>query len=259
MTMECVFVFDGTWEGMLSVVFDAFSLRRRPLELLRTGAQMPVFADGIHDVVTDPSHAARVWRGLRRRLPAGATAALAASFLSELPAMDMPTFRYMVRVFSEASPRGIERDFSDPDVLAVFETARKVRCEQHRVLQFLRFQKAADGTYFGIMEPIYNVMPLTVGHFADRFADQRFILYDKRRGFGYYYDGHEPMEITMPEELPHIATGRLADEVMDPDERLFQQLWRTYFKAIAIAERRNPRKQRQDMPVRFWKYLTEKQ
>ncbi|MDE5650494.1 MAG: DUF4130 domain-containing protein, partial [Duncaniella sp.] len=25
----------------------------------------------------------------------------------------------------------------------------------------------------------------------------------------------------------------------------------------AIAERMNPRKQRQDMPVRFWKYLTE--
>ena len=46
---------------------------------------------------------------------------------------------------------------------------------------------------------------------------------------------------------------------MDSDERLFQQMWKTYFKAIAIKERMNPRKQRQDMPVRFWKYLVEKQ
>ena len=48
-------------------------------------------------------------------------------------------------------------------------------------------------------------------------------------------------------------------ELMDKDERLFQQLWKTYFKAICIKERWNPRKHRQDMPVRYWKYLTEKQ
>ena len=53
--------------------------------------------------------------------------------------------------------------------------------------------------------------------------------------------------------------GRLDEELMDKDERLFQQLWKTYFKAICIKERWNPRKHRQDMPVRYWKYLTEKQ
>ena len=42
------------------------------------------------------------------------------------------------------------------------------------------------------------------------------------------------------------------------DEQLFQQLWRTYFKTIAIKERINPKLHRQNLPVRFWKYLTEK-
>ncbi|MBV3583540.1 DUF4130 domain-containing protein, partial [Phocaeicola dorei] len=32
-----------------------------------------------------------------------------------------------------------------------------------------------------------------------------------------------------------------------------------YFKSICIKERWNPQKHRQDMPVRYWKYLTEKQ
>lgn len=62
----------------------------------------------------------------------------------------------------------------------------------------------------------------------------------------------------MPADLYHVRTGRLSDDIMDADERLFQRLWRTYFKAIATKERINPRKQRQDMPERFWKYLTEK-
>ena len=43
-----------------------------------------------------------------------------------------------------------------------------------------RFQKTADGTYFGIMEPLYNVLSLTVRHFRDRFADQPWIIYDAR-------------------------------------------------------------------------------
>ena len=46
---------------------------------------------------------------------------------------------------------------------------------------------------------------------------------------------------------------------MAEDEKLFQELWHGYFKAMFIKERINLRKQRQDMPVRFWQYLTEKQ
>jgi hypothetical protein len=36
-------------------------------------------------------------------------------------------------------------------------------------------------------------------------------------------------------------------------------LWRSYYDTIAIRERLNPKKQRQDMPVKYWKYLTEMQ
>ena len=41
-------------------------------------------------------------------------------------------------------------------------------------------------------------------------------------------------------------------------DQLLQDLWRTYFKAICIRERLNPRKQLGDMPRRYWKYMTEK-
>ena len=81
------------------------------------------------------------------------------------------------------------------------------------------------------------------------------------RAYGFYYDLTDLRRVTFDEEdnLPHLASGRLDDSLLDKDERLFQQLWQTYFKAICIKERLNPRKHRQDMPVRYWKYLTEKQ
>ena len=59
-----IFVFDGTWEGMLTAVFDAFSMKLQPQELVRIGAQLPIFADTIHEVLTDSGHAGRVWKGL---------------------------------------------------------------------------------------------------------------------------------------------------------------------------------------------------
>ena len=53
--------------------------------------------------------------------------------------------------------------------------------------------------------------------------------------------------------------GMLNEELLSQDDQLLQDLWRTYFKAICIRERLNPRKQLNDMPRRYWKYLTEKQ
>ena len=47
-------------------------------------------------------------------------------------------------------------------------------------------------------------------------------------------------------------------DILSDNDQLFQDLWRTYFKAICIKERMNPKKQLSDMPRRYWKYMTEK-
>lgn len=251
-----LFIFDGTFEGLLTSLFDAYFRRQFPDILVREGEALPLFYDDIHNVATDSEKSERVWRSLGKKLSTAALSAVATSFLCEIKEYDTVLFRYLKKAVD--SPVSIESDFGDPDVVEVTRMVRRVRFEASRLRQFVRFQKATDGTYFGIVEPLYNVLAIAVNHFVDRFSTMRFLLYDKRRGFGYYYDGHEPTLVTLPEELPHIATGQLADDMMDPEEKLYQDMWRTYFKAIAIKERANPRKQRQDMPVRFWKYLTEK-
>ncbi|NTW94650.1 MAG: DUF4130 domain-containing protein, partial [Chlorobiaceae bacterium] len=38
-----------------------------------------------------------------------------------------------------------------------------------------------------------------------------------------------------------------------------QALWQTFFRTIAIPDRKNPRLQKSNMPMKYWKYLTEKQ
>lgn len=92
----------------------------------------------------------------------------------------------------------------------------------------MRFQKTAEGIYFGIMAPIYNVIPLTIEHFRDRFTDQRWLIYDSRRQYGYYYDGEMVNEITFTEpRQAHLITGILDDDLLAQDERLIQSMWKT--------------------------------
>ncbi len=251
-----IFQYDRTFDGMLTVVFDAYARRSFPQVIQGTDEPLPLFYDEVHPVITDEAKADRVWKALEKKLSKDALSCLTVSYLSELPELDLHLFRYICKNID--SPVSLENNLADDDILFVTNTFRKVLYERLRMMQFIRFQKAADGTYFGIMEPQYNVLPLAIAHFKDRFADQPFVLYDKRRHYGYYYDQHEVTQVTFDESLPHFVTGKLDESLMADDEKLFQELWRTYFKAVCIRDRLNPRKQRKDMPVRYWKYLTEK-
>ena len=259
-----VYSFDGTIDGLLTAVFEAFSLHEQPEALLSEGDPMPLFCDRLYQVPTDEEKARRVWKGLEKRLSKEAIRMLYVSWLSELPELHTPLFRYICKVFRqpEGAP-GIECNFADPDVLSVTNIARKVLHEGQRMKQFIRFQKAKDGTYLAVISPDHNVLPLITDHFADRFNDQPWLIYDAKRHYGFQYDGASaPVRITFADESSvtfNLANGRLDAAVLSDDDTLMQDLWRTYFKAICIRERINPRKQLQDMPRRHWKYLTEKQ
>ena len=263
-----VYVFDGTMDGLLTAVFDAYALKEQPEELLKSGDALPLFCERTYQVTTDEEKAQRVWAGLEKRLNREALKLISVSWLSEVRELNTPLFHYIYKVFKLGD---IARNFADPDVLNVTNIARRVLHEQLRMKQFIRFQKAKDGTYLAVVAPDHNVLPLITDHFSDRFNDQAWLIYDAKRHYGYYYDGGtgaqgcggtKPIRITFENEAAvpfSLENGKLNEDVLSSDDQLLQDLWRTYFKAICIKERMTPRKQLQDMPRRYWKYMTEKQ
>ena len=258
-----VYTFDHTLDGLLTAVFDAYALHQMPDSLSVEGDILPMFCNEVHQVRTAEDKARRVWAGLEKRLSREALRLITVAWLSEEKELSTPLFHYIYKVFlrKEGAP-SIERNFSDPNVLFVTNTGRRVMHEQLRMKQFIRFQKTKDGTYLGVVSPDHNVLPLIISHFRNRFGDQPWLIYDARRRYGFYYDRQQVVRITFEDEeaLPFdLDTGRLSSEVLSQDDQLFQDLWRTYFKAICIRERMNPRKQLSDMPRRYWKYMTEKQ
>lgn len=269
-----VFRYDKTFDGLLTAVFDAYARRMFPDALLAGGEPVPLFTTEEHTVVSDPEKSGRVWRGLARKLPKEVCNMLMYGWLSEEEGVDMMLARYMRRVFDEGN--GVFTDFSDPDILRIKQLAQKVSHETEHLRQFTRFQKGSDApdadgengeatvsygagaTYFAPVSPCYNVLPLAVPWFRDRFRDQKWLIYDIKRRYGFYYDLETVTEVTMEDDA-HLVTGRLDEDMMAADEKLFQSLWKSYFDSMAIKERVNPKLQRQHMPRRFWTLLTEMQ
>ena len=251
-----IFFYDKSLEGLLTAVFDAYKMKLFPDKLMGIGEIPPIFVEQSYTVVTEEAHSSRVWKALEKKLSKMACHMLTLTWLSEEAGSDETLFRYIRKTID--AHESIELNFADEDVLRMELLARKSLHEAQYIRQFLRFQKAADGIFFAAISPKCNALPLAIDHFQDRFSDQKWVIYDIKRDYGFYYDLKTVTEITL-DQSDNFPGGKLDRAIMAEDEKLFQDLWRGYYKAMAIKERINPRLHRHNMPRRFWKYLTEKQ
>lgn len=251
-----IFFYDKTFEGLLTSVFDAYNRKVFPDRLLREGDITPMFVEESYTVITEEEKSVRVWTSLQNKISKGAQNMISYVWLSEEEGSDDLLFRFIRKTFD--SQISIETNFGDDDVLKLHQLAKKVSHEKHYLIEFVRFQKAADDIFFAPVSPRYNALPLAIPHFKDRFSDQKWVIYDLKRKYGFYYDLHNVMEMTFDND-EHLLGGKLDEKMMAEDEKIFQELWKGYFKSMTIKERINLKLQRQHMPKRFWKYLTEKQ
>ena len=249
-----VYYYDKTLEGLLTAIFDAYSRRVFPDKLMVQGDIPPMFTNETHTVVTNEQCAARVWRAVEKKLSRTACNMLTYAWLSEEDGSDETIFRYICKTIK--SPKSVELNFGDADVLKIQQLAQKTGREYQFLRMFVRFQKAADDIFFAPVSPKCNALPLAIEHFRDRFSDQKWVIYDIKRRYGFYYDMSNVTEITIDDDK-HLLGGKLDQALMAEDEKLFQDLWRGYFNSMTIKERISPRLQRHNMPKRFWKYLTE--
>lgn len=250
-------IYDNTFEGFLTLVFDCYELKIFPDRILGNKNHQPSIFPESYEVISDETKAKRVWKGLHKKISNASCQLLYHAFLSEIYNVELLILHYIREVFE--SPINIELNFGNHYVLEMLKMDKKVTREAQRILMFVRFQKTTDEIYYAPFDPKYNVLPLVIKHFENRFADQKWIIYDTRRKYGFYYDLKNTSEFRFTESLIDPATGKLDKSMMAEDEQLFQELWKSYFKSMCIKERINPKLHMQLLPKRFWKYLTEKQ
>lgn len=253
---QIIFRYDQSFDGLLCCIFESYTQKIMPKMLISNNTPTPLFITQQINILTDSYKAQRVWKGLQKKLSSIGLSIILLNWQSELSENDWLLFQYIRKIFD--SSYSIELNFGDPIVLKIHQIAKKVSHEQHQMIQFLRFQKMADNCFFATIEPLYNVLPTIIQHFKKRFADQNWLIYDVKREYGYYYDQQNVTEVHFQEKNPKLKNGLLPQQVLDASELLFQKMWKEYFTTICIQERKNPKLHRKNLPIRFWKYLPEK-
>jgi probable DNA metabolism protein len=98
------------------------------------------------------------------------------------------------------------------------------------------------------MHPECNILPILCPFFADRLADQNWIISDPRRSLaGVFNTTHWRIIEDRELQLPAVSAA----------EAVTQKLWRAFFDSIAVKERLNPKSQRGRMPKKYWRDLVE--
>ena len=96
-------------------------------------------------------------------------------FYTCLEEKEMYMLRYVIKGFKVGAK--IKDVLTDNDVNILSKAHRHLERESHHFLGFVRFYRAGD-VYVSKIEPKNSILPLIASHFAQRFANQQFMIYD---------------------------------------------------------------------------------
>ncbi len=243
------FVYDGTFEGFLSVLHHLLNNVEDPEEIQTSekSAQHSLWMESIY-IRSDIEHSKNMKERICNEISPEAFRHIYYAFLSDRDGVEMDILQY-VNLGWELGENLIYQ-IADDRVRRIHNLSAKVRREKHRLLGFIRFRLLPDDLLYAEIAPDCDILPLVAPHFVNRMSHRRWIVHDrKRKKTALFVDGELKLldeEIIRPQHVPKKE---------DP----YQSLWKRYFRDIAIWERHNPRLQRSRMPKKYWNMLLEKE
>lgn len=140
------------------------------------------------------------------------------------------------------------------EVSDMFTLVKSVQNEAHRYIEILRFKEVVHKPplLLAVIEPKNDIAAHIANHFADRFNNEWFIIYDARHHKAVFHDvsGRWEVRLLTRDEEEKIC------ELHETKEE-YSELWRVFFDSIAIKERENKKLQMENLPIEHRKNMTE--
>ena len=136
--------------------------------------------------------------------------------------------------------------YTNPHVMNLLELRRQVSNEAHHFREFARFQSLENQVYVSHLEPRNDVIMLVGNHFANRMPSEHWMIIDDNRKTACVHvkDGENYLRYLTDDEFSVLQkTESYEDEYTD--------MWKTFFHAISIEQRKNYVCQRNLFPI--WK------
>lgn len=251
---EDILICEDSIEGILTGVYEAYELRKDHHTIrLQIGEDenLRLFA-AYHNVQPDEEKSIKVMRTIYRRFGEEAYTQICQAMVSYDPEKADAVYHTIVTGISGDYHGRLMEHLSNRYINKVFRLSRNTGAEIHHLLGFLRFKELQGGILLARYSPKNDVMALLMPHFADRLPGEDFAIYDEGRK---YYAVHPKGKqwYLVRGELPFTKE----QEAYSKQEMEYQMLYRHFCQSIAISERKNLDLQRNMLPLRFRRYMTE--
>lgn len=151
-----------------------------------------------------------------------------------------------------ANSKKIMEHLTHPKVHKVFELSRKVANEAHYYREIIRFKELENGILFAQIEPKAQILACIGDHFGNRFPLENWMIYDQTHHMFLVQQKEKKWILVVGEQFNQEVVHKVSTR-----EGTYVKLWKTFFESIAIKERESYERQRQHLPLRYRKHITE--
>ena len=238
-----IYLTNGSEDAFYTAVFFAF---QQPDSLIYSATiQLPIGAETIY-ISLDQEKSARVKSKLKCYAPR-AISDVSLLMKRDNPEKENVALSYIRLIIEKKSD--VRDMLSAPAVITTMSEIKKVTLEAHRFTGFIRFSESSNGIFYAPFCPDNNILDLILPHFLRRLKNQPFIIHDTKRNIAALYNTKDCIITSTAEKV----TIDLSEK-----ETAFTKLWCEYYNSVNIAERPHEKQMKGYMPVRYWKYLPEK-
>jgi probable DNA metabolism protein len=241
---EIIYNYDGTFGGFLCCVFESFTRGEIPAAIVNSKeAQGCLYEQFV--IETDPQKAERTAKSIEKKIGRDAL-----TFLNEclFTCLDnKETFMLDFIRLGHKEGRKIMNLAANDTVKILLKAVRGLKREAASYIGFIRFS-VCGGLLIARIKPKNYVLPFLSNHFAERFSQEKFIIYDENHralcaGAGGKFRISEVSQINIPKARE--------------EELFYAALWKKFYGICAVESRTNKKLRDAHMPKRYRDTMSE--
>lgn len=239
-----ILVYDGTFEGFLSLVYEVYYEKLKPIKIYKTLPNEMIFEE-IKIIETMELNSIKVLNAIKAKFPKDIVCKILNIFMCDTKEFELDLLEYIIIGFKYTEQL---LNINLQSVFYLNNLEKELFKNVHKMTGFIRFEELEDGTLYAKVESKFNVLYFLGKHFLKRFNNQNFIIHDLNRKLAF---------VKIENDFSVQEVAYFDEPIYSQNEQKFQKLWKSFFSGVTIKERINSNLQRQMVPLIYRTYMSE--
>ena len=239
-----ILLYDGSFEGFLSLVYKVYYKRLQPNEIYKILPNKILFEE-IIEIETSKENSTKVLNAIKKNFNKQSLQKILNIFMCDTKNFELDLLSFIIIGFKDKNELF---NINNPFVFSLNTLEKELFRLVHKMYAYARFEELEDGTLYTKIDSKFNVIYFLAKHFMKRFNNQKFIIHDVKRKLAFI----KTNDFIGVQEVASFEVPTYSQ-----NEEKFQKLWKSFFNAVSIKERENLKLQQNQVPLIYRTYMSE--